>query len=124
MLKWSTRTIDFQLSTTLICALVVRLVLISWGEKIDGNFEVKYTDVDYNVFTDAAMLMWDGQSPYDRDTYRYPPLLAFLLIPNMIFASFGKVNYVGYMLFMLGSHFVKLIVIVMLPIRFYFHWQI
>jgi len=80
-----------KMSYTLICALIIRILLIFSGSIIDAYSDIKYTDVDYNVYTDAARLVWEGQSPFHRDTYRYPPLLAFLLIPNIYFASFGKI---------------------------------
>ena len=58
----------------------------------DQYAELKYTDVDYVVFTDAAELLANGGSPYDRPTYRYPPLLALLLVPTASgYVSFGKV---------------------------------
>jgi GPI mannosyltransferase 1 subunit M len=63
-------------------AAVFRLVFLLYGLWQDANSPVKYTDIDYLVFTDAARFMSKGQSPYDRETYRYTPVLAWLLLPT------------------------------------------
>ncbi|GMH24001.1 hypothetical protein Nepgr_025844 [Nepenthes gracilis] len=75
----------------LLFSAIFRVLLILYGEWQDAHMEVRYTDVDYIVFSDAAKLMYSGKSPYQRTTYRYSPLLAFLLVPNAVFhRSWGK----------------------------------
>jgi len=75
----------------LVFSMLLRVFLIVYGEWQDAHMEVRYTDVDYIVFSDAASLMASGESPYKRTTYRYSPLLALLLTPNSFFhRSWGK----------------------------------
>ena len=80
------------LSPTFACALVLRLALIVWGVYQDSRFAVKYTDIDYVVYTDAARHVTQHRSPYERATYRYTPFLAIALAPNvLVHEAFGKV---------------------------------
>lgn len=98
--------------STLVASAVLRVGLILYSEWHDAHSVVKYTDVDYRVFSDAArfLLQPNGTqldnaakgpiarrlvlhigSPYTRETYRYTPLLALLLLPNeLLHPSFGK----------------------------------
>ncbi|XP_015605673.1 GPI mannosyltransferase 1 [Cephus cinctus] len=74
-----------------IVALTVRVILIVYANFHDNNFDVPYTDVDYKVFTDAARHIIQRESPFERHTYRYTPLLALLLTPNILLhLDFGK----------------------------------
>ncbi|KZS88445.1 glycosyltransferase family 50 protein [Sistotremastrum niveocremeum HHB9708] len=96
--------------TALILAGLLRLILIAYSEYYDAlpTTRVKYTDIDYRVFTDAARFVWHPTEsstaqgpvgkvlgigdPYARATYRYTPLLAVILTPNIFFLkSFGKI---------------------------------
>ncbi|CAM9566042.1 unnamed protein product [Discosporangium mesarthrocarpum] len=73
-------------------ALVIRLLFIFVGAWQDRNLSVKYTDIDYEVVTDAAKLVVNGDSPYGRATYRYSPLLAYILVPNVLLhPCWGKI---------------------------------
>ncbi|KAI5255244.1 hypothetical protein E4T42_01954 [Aureobasidium subglaciale] len=108
----STITTKLFSNTRLIFALsgLLRASLLLWGEYQDANSPLKYTDIDYLVFTDAARYVYKGKSPYLRDTYRYTPLLAWLLYPtawgNRWFC-FGKLVFAmgdlvtGYLIFLL-----------------------
>uniref|UniRef100_M0ZMR1 GPI mannosyltransferase I n=1 Tax=Solanum tuberosum TaxID=4113 RepID=M0ZMR1_SOLTU len=83
--------VTVNLKSLLIFSAFLRLFLIIYGEWQDTHMEVRYTDVDYLVFSDAAALVAAGKSPYQRSTYRYSPLIAFLLVPNsFIHPSWGK----------------------------------
>jgi phosphatidylinositol glycan class M len=70
---------------------VIHAVLIFYGMWRDQNMRVAYTDVDYWVYSDAASHVYNGRSSFDRHTYRYTPLLAWLLVPNEILGGWwGK----------------------------------
>ncbi|KAI1326176.1 glycosyltransferase family 50 protein [Xylariaceae sp. FL0255] len=87
-------------------AALLRTGMLLYGLWQDANSPLKYTDIDYLVFTDAARFTFTpsiltssssssspsspqyalfpplAASPYTRETYRYTPLLAWLLYPT------------------------------------------
>lgn len=79
-------------------AALLRIVFFFYGLLQDAYGPLPYTDIDYFVFTDAARYVYKGFSPYERETYRYTPLLAWILIPtafpNPVWFSFGKILFV------------------------------
>eukprot|EP00434_Breviolum_minutum_P044175 symbB.v1.2.039424.t1/scaffold6555.1/size17125/2 len=84
----------------LFLGAALRLTLILVAEVQDHFAEVPYTDIDYQVFTDAAESVLLGESPYEGRTallaaeptrFRYTPFLAYLLLPNVwIHKAWGK----------------------------------
>ncbi|CAG5133794.1 unnamed protein product, partial [Candidula unifasciata] len=78
-------------------AFVVRIVMMLYGIWQDTYMAVKFTDIDYYVFSDAAKFVAQGESPYMRATYRYTPLLAWALTPNVwLGLFFGKLIFITF----------------------------
>ena len=86
-------------------SILLRVFLLLYGLWQDANSPLKYTDIDYLVFTDAARFVshhhHNPNGPYARETYRYTPLLSWMLLPTtwdtsspwlrVAYFSFGKV---------------------------------
>lgn len=72
--------------TFLLLNFIIRLVLIFIASILDSmaTTSFRYTDKDYGVFSDAATKVYNGGSPFERQTYRYTPLVAYLCLVNNI----------------------------------------
>lgn len=94
-----------SLGLHLAVGFLVRVVLVVVSELVDRSSSVKYTDIDYDVLSDAAAHVAHGGSPFDRATYRYTPLLAYVVLPTQILPAAGKLLFsiadvfIGYLLF-------------------------
>ena len=77
----------------LTTAFVLRLVVVAIAKYIDETSTTnKFTDTDYEVFSDAATHVYNGGSPFARHTYRYTPLAAYIcLVNNTIHPLAGKI---------------------------------
>lgn len=66
---------------------------------------VRYTDIDYDVFTDAAILTYKGfiNGPYERVTYRYSPIISFLMIPFVSLSSSYIIWHSGKLVFLIAD---------------------
>jgi phosphatidylinositol glycan class M len=77
-------------------ALGIRVLFLFiglWVDSLDGS--VRYTDIDYAVYDGAARSLLERGNPYEQETYRYPPLLALLIIPNhLVWKQWGKLVFI------------------------------
>lgn len=92
--------------------IALRIGFFLFGLYQDANMVVKYTDIDYVVFSDAAQYVFQSSSPYKRETYRYTPFLAWMLVPNSLG---GFLEHYGKLLFMACDIFTGVLITRLLP---------
>jgi hypothetical protein len=61
------------LRRVMLASAVLRLALVVYGEWQDAHLEMRYTDVDYLVYSDAAASVASGGSSFAPATYRSSP---------------------------------------------------
>ena len=74
-----------------LTSITIRFSIILITEYLYHNYGVLYTDIDYHVFSDGAKHITQFENPYERETYRYTPILAAMMTPNIkIWYPIGK----------------------------------
>lgn len=86
-LKEGSKSSFYNPTVIIILSLILRFGFVALNE----IFSIT-TDVDYYVYTEAAQeLVKAGGNPYFRFTYRYTPILAYMMLPNLHIPYFGKI---------------------------------
>ncbi|KAL9913262.1 GPI mannosyltransferase 1 [Glossina fuscipes] len=89
--------INIRFFAHLYFSTIIRLLLIVYGEIHDSYSEVPYTDIDYKVVVDGARGILNDGSPFNRHTFRYSPIYAFMQIPSVLLhPAVGKIIYSGF----------------------------
>ena len=84
---------EYKIWPLLSLGIALRVVVLLFGLWMDsrGSAGLRFTDIDYEVFSGAGRNIYEGMSPYHQGTFRYPPLLALLMVPNeFIWSGCGK----------------------------------
>lgn len=94
----------------IVFSALIRIIPIFYLQGMESISEqnLSITDIDYKVYTDAA----SKASPYDRHTYRYSPLLSYLMAFNsqweiagkLIFVLFDVIAMLGLVVFARQAH--------------------
>jgi phosphatidylinositol glycan class M len=80
-----------QISVIIFVGFLIRIFVLYVGNNLDTfSDHWQYTDIDYKIFSDGGKLHSLSISPFERPTFRYPPILSFIMIGNSVFKSFGK----------------------------------
>lgn len=60
------RALNMAIQHAIPLSFIIQLGLIVFGEYQDRHSDVKYTDIDYRVFSDAVRCLWTGCGQGDR----------------------------------------------------------
>ena len=88
------KVLNFLVKYRYFLALLLRVGLVLFNDLIlDKYFNRNITDIDYHVVSDGSRYVFSSpDGPYKRETYRYSPFLAYLMLPNIyLYYEFAKI---------------------------------